>query len=47
VGVLARLNLEGKAPDVPTLVSKLRRDLKFRVSSEVLEQAIANAGEPI
>lgn len=47
VGILARLNLEGKAPDVRTLVGKLRRDLKFRVSSEVIEQAVTNAGEPV
>lgn len=47
VGILARLNLEGRAPDVNTLVRKLRRDLRFRVSDEVLKQAIAKADEPI
>ena len=47
VGILARLNLEGKASDIHILVRKLQRDLKFRVSDDVLDQAIANAGEPI
>jgi len=47
VRILARLNLEGKAPDVRLLVRKLRRDLRFRVSEEVLEQAIADAEQPI
>ena len=47
VGILARLNLEGKVPDVHSLVRKLRRDRRFRVSDEVLRQAIAKANEPI
>lgn len=47
VGILARLNLEGRVPDVRVLVRKLRRDLQFRVSDEVLEQAVAKAHEPI
>ena len=49
VRFLARLNLEGKPLDVRKLVHELRRDpnLRFRVTDEVLEQAIATAGEPI
>jgi uncharacterized protein len=49
VRILARLALEGTVPDVRKLVRDLRRDpnLKFRVSDEVLEEAIAKAGDPI
>jgi predicted nucleic acid-binding protein len=47
VRVLARLNLEGKAPDVYGLIRKLRRDLQFRASDYIVEQAIAKADEPI
>jgi hypothetical protein len=45
--LLARLNLEGRAPEVLGLVRVLRRDLEFRVSDEIVEQAIALAAEPI
>jgi predicted nucleic acid-binding protein len=45
--VLARLNLEGHAPDPNTLLRKLRREVHFWASDEVLEQAIAMASEPI
>jgi hypothetical protein len=45
--LLARLSLEGRAPEVFGLVGKLRQDLEFRVSDEIVEQAIALAGEPI
>ena len=47
VRILARLNLESRAADTITLVQKLRKDLRFRVSNEVVEQAIASAREPI
>jgi predicted nucleic acid-binding protein len=47
VGLLARLNLEGDAQEPKSLVRKLRRDLQFRVSDEVVEEAIAMAAEPI
>lgn len=47
VRLLARLNLEGHADEPATLVGKLRRDLSFRLSERVLEDAIAQASEPI
>ena len=40
--LLARLNLEGRALEVEILVQKLRRDLAFRVSDEVVRQAITS-----
>lgn len=46
VRLLGRLNRDGLAPEPRTLVRKLRRDLRFRVSEDILEQAIAMAGEP-
>ncbi len=45
--LLARLNLEGRAPQLPGLVRVLRRDLDFRVSDEIVQQAIDLAAEPI
>jgi hypothetical protein len=45
--LLARLNLQGQASDPRTLVDRLRRDVGFRVSEEVVTQAIAMAPEPI
>ena len=45
--LLARLNLEGRAPDLHGLVRVLRRDLDFRVSDEIVRQAIELAPEPI
>lgn len=45
--LLARLNLEGRAPDLPGLVQILRRDLDFRSSDEIVRQAIDLAAEPI
>ncbi len=47
VRLLARLHLEGKAGEPRTLVRKLQQDRLFRVSDEVLEQAISMAGETI
>jgi predicted nucleic acid-binding protein len=47
VRLLARLHLEGRAAEPATLVRKLRRDLGFRVSEEVVAQAIAMAAKPI
>jgi hypothetical protein len=37
---LARLNLEGQADDLQALVRKLGRDLRFRVSQRVIDEAI-------
>ena len=45
--LLARLSLEGRAPEILGLVMKLRRDLDFRVSDEIVQQAIDVAAEPI
>ena len=45
--ILARLNLEGRVPDVSALVQNLRQDLGFRISDDVVSQAIETAFEPI
>lgn len=45
--LLARLNLEGRAPELPVLVQVLRRDLGFRISDGIVQQAIDLAAEPI
>jgi len=45
--LLGRLSLEGRAPDFRGLVDKLRRDLGFRVSDELVQQAVDAATEPI
>jgi predicted nucleic acid-binding protein len=45
--LLARLNLEGRAPALPGLVRILRRDLNFRGSDEIVQRAIDLAPEPI
>jgi uncharacterized protein len=45
--VLARLSLEGRVPNVDGLVAVLRRDLDFRITDEVLRQAVEMAAAPI
>lgn len=45
--LLARLNLEQRAPELPALVEILRRDLGFRATDEIVRQAIHLAVEPI
>lgn len=45
--LLARFHLEGRAPEPAGLVRKLRRDLSFRASQEIVQEAIALAAEPI
>jgi predicted nucleic acid-binding protein len=45
--LLARLNIEGRAPELPGLVRVLRRDLDFRASEEIVQRAIDLAAEPI
>jgi uncharacterized protein len=45
--LLARLNLEGRAPELRSLVQTLRRDLEFRVSEEIIQQALDLAPEPV
>jgi uncharacterized protein len=47
VRILARLSRDGLAAEPKFLVRKLRRDLHFRVSDHVVEEAIAIAPEPI
>ena len=45
--LLARLHLEGRAPELSGLVEVLRRDLDFRASDEVVLRAVELAPEPI
>lgn len=45
--VLARLHLQGQAEETAQLVMKLRKDLKFRVTEELVQRAITMAAEPI
>jgi len=47
VRLLGRLNREGRAEEPRTLVRKLRRSLQFRVSDQVVKEAIEMAAEPI
>jgi len=47
VRILARLHLEDRAGETRELVKKLCRDLKFRVTEEVIREAIMQAHEPI
>jgi len=47
IGILARLHLEGHAGDPRELIAKLRRDRKFRVTDEIVNDAISKAGIPI
>ncbi len=47
VAILARLHIEGFAEETPTLVDKLRRDLKFRVTDSVVRDCIQKANQPI
>lgn len=45
--LLARLNLEGRAPELAGLVRVLRQDLNFRASEDIVQQAIGLAADPI
>jgi predicted nucleic acid-binding protein len=45
--ILARLNFEGLAPDLESMVRKLERDLGFRISKRVVQEAISLAPQPI
>jgi len=47
VRILARLELEGRAGKTRLLVKKLRAQFDFRVSDEIVSQAIAMATEPL
>jgi uncharacterized protein len=44
--ILARLHLLALAREPRMLARKLRRDVRFRVSDEVIDEAIARASEP-
>ncbi|MCC6392023.1 MAG: hypothetical protein IT167_15595 [Bryobacterales bacterium] len=45
--LLARLHIEGRAPELAGLVAKLRRDLDFRASDDIVQQAVNLATEPM
>jgi len=45
--LLARLHLDGLADEPRRLVDKLRNDLDFRISGDVIEDAIARSRETI
>jgi predicted nucleic acid-binding protein len=45
--LLFRLNIDGDAEDPHRLIRKLQRDLNFRISNLVIEEALAKATEPI
>jgi len=47
VQILARLHREDQAEETAGLVRKLRRDIAFRVTDEIVKLAIARAVEPI
>jgi predicted nucleic acid-binding protein len=47
VRLLARLSLEGRAPEVSALLKILQRDLDFRISDDVFSRALELAAEPI
>jgi hypothetical protein len=45
--VLARPHLQGQAEETVELVKKLRKDLKFRATEELIQKAMTMATEPI
>jgi predicted nucleic acid-binding protein len=45
--LLFRLSVDGDADDPHRLIQKLRRDLNFRISRLVIQEAAAKASEPI
>ena len=47
VRILARLCLEGDAPDTDLLVRRLRKDLGFWVQQKIVNEAVAAASTPI
>lgn len=47
VGILGRLELEGRAGETMVLVQELRDLFNFRVANEIVAQAIAEATEPL
>lgn len=47
VRILGRLSIQHQAGDARVLIRKLRRDVRFRVSDKVVDEAIAIATQPI
>lgn len=47
VRILARLHLQGEADDTYKLIIKLKRDRRFRVTDQIVEDAISMAHIPI
>jgi len=45
--LLFRLQLDGHIEDARKLINKLRRELKFRISEDVIKEASLKAQEPI
>lgn len=46
-GLLARLHLEGRAPDLAVMVRKLRVEIGFRIADKIIHEAMRRASEPI
>lgn len=47
VRLLARLHLEGHCEPMPALVRRLRKEIRFRVTDEVVARALREATKPI
>lgn len=45
--ILARMNLEALAEEPKRLIRKLRTDLAYRIADDLIDEALANASEPI
>lgn len=45
--LLARLSLEGQTSDARLLVKKLRKELRARISDDIVDRALASASTPI
>ncbi len=47
VNLLARLHLQGQAGELTVLIRKLRIEIGFRVSDNIVDEAVRRASEPI
>ncbi len=47
LGILARLYRDGRLRDLDRIVEKLRRDLRYRVTDELVQEAVEKASQPI
>ncbi len=45
--ILFRLQRDGQIEDARKLINRLKRELKFRISEDVIKEASLKAGEPI